>query len=238
MENALHRLPRFLRTLLRIAGYTWFKTYRTIEMLDSTSDRTVKWLEHKQSELNFGSLIGGLLASAVTASFSWPDVAGSHWLVRACWYVSLSMVITSVLVAFQQVAGLGGILATHHNHEQLFRALVDSRGKPHWRTVFVLQVPVQLLSYSIFFYTLGLAVHVFSPLRQAWSDSSNVAVFYGVWFGLTVGLFMIGSHYSLQLLETPDGVEETAGMKREGSIKTEDNSNADVVAKICRCESE
>jgi hypothetical protein len=57
MDAAIAKLPRLLRILLRIAGYTWFKTYRTIELLDSSSDRTVKWLEHKQSELNFASLI-------------------------------------------------------------------------------------------------------------------------------------------------------------------------------------
>jgi len=91
------------------------------------------------------------------------------------------MVITSVLVAFQQVAGLGGILATHSHHKQLFRALVDARGKPDWKTVFVLQVPVQLLSYSIFFYTLGLAVHVFWPMRQRWSDDSKVCVVLMLW---------------------------------------------------------
>lgn len=182
--------------LIRIAGYTWYKTYRTIEMLaGSPSTATTRWLEHKQTELNFASLIvsplagaveirgadgvttlqGGLLASCVTASLSWPDVPTAHWLVRACWYVSLSMVITSVLVAFQQVAGLGGILATHGSHASLYSALLDRNGRPDIKIVFVLQVPVQLLSYSIFFYTLGLAVHVISPLGwSVWGDGSKV----------------------------------------------------------------
>jgi len=44
--------------VIRIAGYTWYKTYRTIEMLaDSPSPATTRWLEHKQTELNFASLI-------------------------------------------------------------------------------------------------------------------------------------------------------------------------------------
>jgi hypothetical protein len=118
---------------------------------------------------------GGLLASAVTASLSWPDVPTAHWLVRACWYVSLCMVITSVLVAFQQVAGLGGILATRGSHTSLYSALLDSSGRPDIKTIFVLQVPVQLLSYSIFFYTLGLAVHVMRPLgSRVWGDGMKV----------------------------------------------------------------
>ena len=49
---------RTVYVLLRIAGYTWFKTYRTIEMLaDTPSTATTRWLEHKQTELNFASLI-------------------------------------------------------------------------------------------------------------------------------------------------------------------------------------
>ena len=85
------------------------------------------------------------------------------------------MVITSVLVAFQQVAGLGGILATRSTHGSLYHALLDKNGRPDIKTVFVLQVPVQLLSYSIFFYTLGLAVHVILPLgSKEWSDDSKV----------------------------------------------------------------
>jgi hypothetical protein len=118
-------------------------------------------------------LQGGLLASAVTASLSWPDIQTSHWLARACWYSSLSMVITSVLVAFQQIAGLGGFLATHSSPAELSRALLPN-GRPDWKTVFVLQVPVQLLSYSIFLYTLGLAIYVFYPLVNGWGDDAKV----------------------------------------------------------------
>jgi hypothetical protein len=83
------------------------------------------------------------------------------------------MVITSVLVAFQQVAGLGGILATHSTHLDLYQALVNKQRRPDWKTVFVLQVPVQLLSYSIFLYTFGLAVHVFYPLVNGWGDDAK-----------------------------------------------------------------
>ena len=46
--------------LLKIAGYTWYKTYITIEGLgraELDAARTLTWLEHKQSELNFASLI-------------------------------------------------------------------------------------------------------------------------------------------------------------------------------------
>jgi hypothetical protein len=61
MDPPLSTVKQILLGLLRIAGYTWYKTYRTIELLgeDSTAEspRIVKWLEHKQSELNFASLI-------------------------------------------------------------------------------------------------------------------------------------------------------------------------------------
>lgn len=225
---------RVMLALLHIAGYTWFKTYCTIEQLGqgppgSESSRTVKWLEHKQSELNFASLIGGLLASAVTASLSWPDIPTSHWLVRASWYSSLSMVITSVIVAFQQVAVLGGILATHTSHSELYRRLLNSKSKPDWKTVIVLQVPIQLLSYSIFLFTLGLAIHVVYPLSKGWGDNAKIAVFYVLMLAISVGLFLVGSNHALQLLEMPEGLEEQGkvGLARSLTVGDDNGDNVE-----------
>ena len=99
----------------------------------------------------------------------------AHWAVRACWLAALTLVITSVLVAFQQVAGLSGLVATHASHRALHGALLNRRTRrPDWKTVFVLQVPVQLLSYAIFLYTVGLAVFVFAPMRMAWVAETKV----------------------------------------------------------------
>lgn len=116
---------------------------------------------------------GALLASAITSSLSWSDIKEpeTHWLVRASWYASLSIVITSLLVTFQQVVALGGIMAA-----KSYGDLYLSNGKPNWKTVFALQIPVELLIYSFCLYAFGLAMYVFWPMRLGWSDDSKVGL--------------------------------------------------------------
>ncbi|KAI5789218.1 hypothetical protein FPQ18DRAFT_44854 [Pyronema domesticum] len=151
-----------------------------------------------------------LLASVISASISWPKVDEGPWLVRAWWYAGLTLVITSVLVAFQQVAGLGALLATRSNHYSIHKSLMNPKpGKqdvPHRIKVVALQIPVQLLSYSIFCYTVGLAVHVIYPTVKAgeWSDHGRTALFYSISLIMDTLFFSINNIYSLEMLEIPE----------------------------------
>jgi hypothetical protein len=101
---------------------------------------------------------------------------GSHWLVRATWYAALCMVVASVLVAFQQISGLGRVLVTNGSPESIHRDLFgsSSRDQPDFKAVFLLQAPVQLFSYSVILYMVGLAVHVFHPLVTGWGNDAKV----------------------------------------------------------------
>ncbi|KAI5814020.1 hypothetical protein BZA77DRAFT_389480 [Pyronema omphalodes] len=215
--------PMFALVLINVLCYTWVKTYITIDNLGESDlnlseeenqklrgERTTKWLRHKNEELNYAAVIGGLLASVISASISWPKVDEGPWVVRALWYASLTLVITSVLVAFQQVAGLGALLATRSNHYSIHRSLMNPNPQkqdvPHRIKVVALQIPVQLLSYSIFCYTSGLAVHIIYPAVKAggWSHQAKTAVLYSVSFLMGTFFFFINNIYSLEMLEIPE----------------------------------
>jgi len=68
------------------------------------------------------------------------------------------------------------------------------KDKPSFMGLFVLQVPMMLLSYSIISYIVGLIVMVMAPLwRQAWGDGEQgkVAVFFGCYLLFGLGVYVV-----------------------------------------------
>ena len=171
------------------------------------------WLTNRQ---------GALLASIIAGALSFPQIENTHWLVHACWYTALTLVVTSVLVGFQQTSGLGAVLVMG-DPEDVYLSLVDSKRRAQWKVVFVLQVPVQLLSYAIFLWTIGLSVYVFYPLvRGERGAVMRVGICYAVGLAASMILFIVSSGFSLGLLEKLGervGKQGTAVREEEGEAK-------------------
>lgn len=82
--------------------------------------------------------------------------------------------------------------------------------------LFVLQVPMMLLSYSIISYIVGLVVLVMEPLwRQAWGagDQGKVAVFFGAYLLFGLGVYVVvGVTIYGKLLPGLEGKGEVMGV--------------------------
>lgn len=112
---------------------------------------------------------GALLASATTGSLQWGILDSVHWIVPAAWYITLILSLMGVMFAFY----LTILLSNFAINKQGDKLLLNSLGrrsdpqKPAWISLFALQVPMMILSYSLISYITGLSVMVLIPL---WSD--------------------------------------------------------------------
>ncbi|PLB46192.1 hypothetical protein P170DRAFT_479110 [Aspergillus steynii IBT 23096] len=181
-------------------GYTWVTSYNTLKVLgkDGFSDAEAKlWVETKITELNFMSAIGTFIASVIATSLGWPGMDKTHWVVSAFWYNAIVMAVVSAVMAFQQSSGLGCVRAKitseHRLDEALMRGSVQQ--KPSRAAVFVLQAPVQILSYSVMIYLAGLVVFLIHPVgSHAFEDKEvKIAIFCGALFPVYVAFYVASS---------------------------------------------
>ncbi|KAI0172689.1 hypothetical protein GGR52DRAFT_417804 [Hypoxylon sp. FL1284] len=222
-------------------GYTWVNAYATLDVLsrdengDNREARAKTWIRNKTKELNFLALIGTFIASIVVSSFSWPAIENTHWMVEALWYNSLTMAIVSAVMAFQQSSSLGCALAKVETGHNLLPVLLqreqkNKQKKPSHKAVFVLQAPVQLLSYSVLAYFIGLLVLIFYPLAKDLRDqnSVNIAIFYGSFIPCYIAFYFVTSSLSRHVLEKVQQAEGLAEGKAEGQAGEQEERDVEL----------
>ncbi|KAK3690092.1 hypothetical protein B0T22DRAFT_462978 [Podospora appendiculata] len=199
--------------------------HATLGVESGSSDRIelyaviVGWRVRKKDELGFVALAATVLTAIITASFSWPNVADSHWVGPAFWYASLSTSICGIFLSAQQLTLLSliGDLPEGPNtpsaammRRHLSQILYEKKGPRgstpadgeaatvgsgsqwvlSWRQVFAWQCPMMFIAYSTVFYMVGLTVVVCTPLIwEDWGPNSYMAVAYIASMGLSWGLF-------------------------------------------------
>ncbi|KAL0465070.1 hypothetical protein QR685DRAFT_148140 [Neurospora intermedia] len=62
------------------------------------------WRTGKRDELSFVAVAAAVMTAIITGSFSWDIVKTSHWTGRAFWYTSLSLCISAIFLASQQLS--------------------------------------------------------------------------------------------------------------------------------------
>ncbi|KAL4935262.1 hypothetical protein BDV06DRAFT_228988 [Aspergillus oleicola] len=187
-----------IQVLANCFGYTWVTSYNTLRVIgaDGINHQEAElWVETKINELNFTAAIGALVASVIATSLSWPGADAVHWIVTAFWYNGIVMAVVSAVMAFQQSSALGCVLAKIHNGATLNTALLGEDHRPLLKVVFVLQAPIQMLSYCISLYLLGLLVYIVYPTSGLSFDDprAKIAIFCGVLFAFYLGFFITAS---------------------------------------------
>ena len=134
---------------------------------------------------------GVAITAIVTACFSWPAVADSHWVAPAFWYSSLMTSVCGILIGAQQISLLvlvGDLPEDPHapSRKRMERHLSQlliprSAGgtsetgdaalewQRSWKQIFTWQVPLMFVAYSFLFYFIGLTTIVCAPLIN-WTE--------------------------------------------------------------------
>ncbi|RDL35949.1 uncharacterized protein BP5553_06561 [Venustampulla echinocandica] len=191
-------LARWWMIFSRISTMPWMCLQAAIEQILQEDDalkqesRLLKWQTLKNSELLNVSFIGTLIASACTGSIQWSSLQTAHWIVSAAWYGTLVFSLMSVMVAFYLSILLSNFSINPSGPKLLLQTLHRSgnKRKARWGSLFALQLPLMLLSYSLIAYVIGLAVMVVQPLwSEPWGDKSLIAIFFLIFLTLSIGGF-------------------------------------------------
>jgi hypothetical protein len=114
-----------------------------------------------------------LVSGVVASGFAWPGMVESSWTVKAIWYSSLILALTSICAATQQSVALYR-LSSHPRGWIMIRRLLSndpkngSRGQlePRLWQLYIWQIPVSLLNGSVYFFLAGLAVLLWNAGRS------------------------------------------------------------------------
>lgn len=115
--------------------------------------------------------MAGLLCSALT----WPLASNTIWVVSALWYSGLVLIIASVATATQQSITLSRLACLRDYDDRIKNMLgylkQDCDEESHPRSgprqedfhprfgiTFVVQIPVMMLRFGIYFFLVGLGV--------------------------------------------------------------------------------
>ncbi|KAE8445375.1 hypothetical protein EG329_013497 [Mollisiaceae sp. DMI_Dod_QoI] len=143
----------------------------------------LEWRKRKQEELTSVTIVGTLIASAVTGSIQWSSLSTTHWVVAAFWYSTLLFSLISVIIAFYLTILLSNFAVNVDGNKILLQVLQKKNDptKSRWWSLFALQMPIMLLSYALIMYVAGLSLMVIRPLwNDPWGDYHLVAIFYCV----------------------------------------------------------
>ena len=105
------------------------------------------------------------------------------WTVRAIWFSSLVLALTSVSIATQQAVALSR-LSSHPNATTMIFRLLDKRSEvqlgaqlePSLLQLYIWQIPVSLLTGSLYFFITGLAVLLWNKskvVHLSWSEGDT-----------------------------------------------------------------
>ncbi|KAF1936236.1 hypothetical protein EJ02DRAFT_459688, partial [Clathrospora elynae] len=181
-------------------------TYDPIEILLNTEDSqekddlTVKWRDHKLSELSFVGVVAALLAGVLTSTGSWPSILPngeqSPWTVRTSWYCGIILALFSILTAADQTVRLHRLSSHRDGLDKIRTILSKTNGERSYssktgrRTPSLLQIctwqmPVMFLTSATICMIVGMFLHVWSATTHldhpsVWEDNTKVAVTYTV----------------------------------------------------------
>ncbi|KAE9366260.1 hypothetical protein N431DRAFT_472808 [Stipitochalara longipes BDJ] len=172
----------------------WKSTHDPIENLLNEQDPvkqdnlTTVWRDCKVSELATVGYTSALVASVIASAFSWFPISSSPWTVRAVWYSSLTLAMSSISVSTQQTVTLHRI-GSHSEALQKIRSMLGEqlRGapvKPRPSQLYVWQIPVMLLTVSILLFLIGLAILIFHAAfahsSTVWTDDKKIVVVFTI----------------------------------------------------------
>ncbi|KAK6540579.1 hypothetical protein TWF694_009369 [Orbilia ellipsospora] len=186
-SHSLHQGPlaigRIFMLIVTIPYYNifWYNNLNSVSRILAAESDSIKlidaangWMDKKSSELKFVQVASAIIAAAVIASFSWPNIGTDYWLCPALWYSSLVLAGFALLVSSQQVAIIEsfGKISIDSSEQDLLRVInsivrlkrVGSGYELSWNSVYIWQSSMMSLSYSWCAYMAGLTLHVCSPL--------------------------------------------------------------------------
>ncbi|KAK6330694.1 hypothetical protein TWF718_002894 [Orbilia javanica] len=195
-----------------ILTHPWHCLYAsfTAGIWDNTDEdphRINAWIESKKKELAEAGICATIVGAAITASIQWNQTYDAHWSVLGFWYGALLLSLFSVIISFHMGIYLSSIplrarsAASRDEPEEAPDTASPSMTGSNWSyrsamarktkfgkyaSLWILQTPTQMLSYSIISYVLGLSVMVISRLWEGpWGDDSKIALLY-------IGYFILG----------------------------------------------
>ncbi|KAK3390635.1 hypothetical protein B0H63DRAFT_466188 [Podospora didyma] len=184
-----------LKRFFQIVFAPWPSTYEPIKSLlnaPTTAEKdvlTATWRDRKLSELSFVGITCGLVASVISASFSWQPVDQIPWPTAGLWYGALLMNLTSICLATQQGVSLNR-LSGYSDSLLRIRNLLGSQTAqyahvivvPHWDQLYVWQTPIMLLNVSVILFITGIVILLFDSLGSFnWTDRAvKIVVLFSV----------------------------------------------------------
>jgi len=199
-------LSRCIRTVFA----PWLSMYRPIEsLLSAPSDvekdlLTATWRDRKLAELTFvgvtvranstivllwfvmlSSSQCGLVASVISAAFTWHPLQQIPWGTAGLWYGALLMALTSICLATQQAVFLNR-LSGYSDSLSRIRGILGSQPQflgrpkadpmPNWDQLYVWQTPIMLLNFSVILFIVGIVIMLVDGLKEIMSSEHRVKV--------------------------------------------------------------
>jgi hypothetical protein len=119
-------------------------------------------------------------------------VQSAHWSALALWYVSVLFALVSIFTGAQQALVLYGMTPdARGDHSEVEDSTTDSirrrfqasrdENLPSLRMLFVWQVPIMFLGYSVLTFLTGYCSVIFSPLTEqtGWNADAKVSYLSG-----------------------------------------------------------
>ena len=155
----------------------------TIQQLIDIQDEELRrkavsaWEKNEKSQLNFVAVASTLVASVVTQSISWPQTSKAHWMVIVLWFGGLLMSLWCVIIAFH-LSILFSAFDVGGDRTGALLNMLKHNGKntPNGYHLWALQTPIDLFSWAVISYMVGLGVLVARPLwTAAWNTNCWVS---------------------------------------------------------------
>jgi hypothetical protein len=118
---------------------------------------------------------------ASTISFlSWNGYAERHWTAMAFAYASIACSLTAIVLGAQQLLVLSDLADRNAVEFRDHLTYNDGSGtcRPRRTALYIWQIPIQCLAYSVVAFIVALLSFVFSPLAMggiAWNGDAKVS---------------------------------------------------------------
>jgi hypothetical protein len=117
---------------------------------------------------------------ASTLSYlSWNGFEDRHWTAPAFGYASVACSLTAIVLGAQHLLMLNELREKGANALRDQLTFYDKSGECRLRRVplYIWQIPVQCLAYSVVAFIAGLMSFIFSPLAHSigWDENANVS---------------------------------------------------------------
>ncbi|RYN25638.1 hypothetical protein AA0112_g8537 [Alternaria arborescens] len=151
-----------------------------------------EWIEEKKAELISVNVTGVLLAGVGSSAFSWPVIESAPWTTQAALYASLITAMIAVSSGTQQYVTLSRIRG---ERLRVFQALLRGDKAIQSHHLYVWQMPIMLLSFSIWYLLIGLLILIYARAAASspWGPDVKIAVVSGLATIFAFGNYLIGA---------------------------------------------